>query len=102
MKRPAHNSPRNELEVELVKHFILPDRQERLLFLQARRRREFVQAFHTEKFLNLAVATPVTMSTDILALMRKLGASEECYAVSAQQGLDAKTLPLSEATRASP
>ena len=97
MKRSVSNPPRNELEVELVRHFILPERQERLLFLQARRRKEFVEAFHTEKFLNLAIARRVTTSTDIFALMRKLGASEECYAVSAQQGLDARTMPLSEA-----
>jgi hypothetical protein len=99
MKRLPFISPRKELEVEVIKHFILPQRQERLLFLQERRRNEFVEAFHTEKFLNLAIATRVALPTptDIYALMKKLGASDECYAVSAQRELDTLSLPLIEA-----
>lgn len=97
MKRFIWNSPRREIEVEIIGHFILPERQERLMFLQASRRQDFVRSFHTEKFLNLSVATRVTTSTDIFAIMKKFGASDECYVVSAQLSLDAKTLSLREA-----
>jgi hypothetical protein len=97
MKLSSHNLPCNELEAEIIKLFILPERQERLMFLQEHRRKEFVEAFHTEKFLNLAIATEVKLSTDIYALMKKFGATDECYAVSSQQELDAHLLPLNEA-----
>ena len=97
MKRTLSPSPHNELEVEIVKYFVLPERQERLLLFQARRRKEFIEAFHTEKYLNPAVTIRVTSSTDVFALMRKLGASEEGYAVSGQKELDTRTLPLNEA-----
>lgn len=97
MKNALSNSPRNDLEIELIKLFVLPERRERLTFLQARRRDEFVKAFHTEKFLILKTATHVTLTTDIFSLMTQLGASNECYAVSAQRELDAKMHPLKKA-----
>jgi hypothetical protein len=93
----ASNSARDDLEREIVENFVLPERTERMLFLQAKRREEFVASFHTEKFLDLAAAKLVSASMDVLALMRQAGASDECYAVSSQQRLDARTLPLSEA-----
>jgi hypothetical protein len=97
VKNSPLQPPRNELEVEIIKHFIVSEKQERLLFLQSRRRNEFVEAFHTERFLNLDNATEVKLSTDIYALMKKCGASDECYAVSCMRTLDARLLPLSEA-----
>lgn len=99
MKPAPSNVPCNELEIQIIKLFILPERQERLLFLQARRREAFVAAFHTEKFLNLAAAIPVTPQTGILALMKQRGASNECYVVSAQRHLDARMLPLDAALK---
>src|SRR5260221_521362 len=103
MKRAPGPIPNAEYERAIIDLFMAPERRERLHMFRERRRDELVQALHTPKFLDPAVTIPVTVRTgqiaNIVELMRKHGATDQCYAISAQENVDARLLPIEEALR---
>lgn len=103
MKRASVAIPNTEYERAIIDLFMVPDRRERLHMFRERRRKELIESLHTTKFLDPEVTIPVTVRmgepANVLDLMRKNGATGQCYAISAQDEIDARLLPLEDALR---
>ena len=90
-------------EEELVKAFIARERRERFLLGlgNPRKRRILTNEFCHFKNLDPRFVVEIKPSqqnpTNIYALLKSLGAPERCWALSDEDGLDARTLNLDEA-----
>jgi hypothetical protein len=92
-------------EAQLVRAFLLPQRQERYLELLSKphRRSDVTGQLAHFKHIDMrwAVAIPKNAHDDahILLLLRARGAPDTCYAISEDEDLDGKEAPLAEALR---
>jgi hypothetical protein len=91
-----------EHERELVKAFLLPQRQERYLELlsKPRRRKDLTREFAHFKHLDPRWAVEITPrfqpKKDILRILREKGALETCYCLSEAEELDGKSMTLAD------
>ncbi len=92
-----------EHERQLVLSFILPQRQSRYLELleKPKRRKEITDSLAHFKHLDSRFLVHIPSSqqhtSDILKLLKAKGAPENCYAVSEDDSLDGKEIPLAQA-----
>lgn len=97
------------LERQAFEVFARDEVRDRLLYFvgKPKRRSELLEILHTSKFLEPSVLVPLTAASNVpsrgvavsavLAQMRGLGASKNCYGISLLTTLDGRTLPLAEA-----
>ena len=96
-------SEQTEHERQLIRAFILPQRQGRYLELLAKpkRRKDIVDALAHFKHLDMRYAVqipgPQRRASGILELLQSKGAPETCYAVSEDSELDGKEISLTDA-----
>jgi hypothetical protein len=89
-------------EEQLIKAFFLKDRRERYLLGLAnpRRRREFTNEFCHFKHLDRRYEVPILPlqrnAAGIYKLLKRFGSPDECWVVSDESGLDARTMNLKE------
>jgi hypothetical protein len=94
-----------EHEKALVRAFIIPQRQSRYLQLLAnpRRRgdvtRELAHFKHVDTRFAVSIAPSQSGYAGILNLLKSKGAPETCYAISEDDELDGKELPLSDSLK---
>ena len=94
---------RKEHEQQLVRSFLLPQRQERYLELlfNARRRRDVTSQLAHFKHLDMrwVVKLPpsVRLSSQLFQVLKEKGAPDVCWAISEDDDLDGKYLLLKEA-----
>jgi hypothetical protein len=94
-----------EHERQLVLSFILPQRQSRYLELLERpkRRKEITSSLAHFKHLNMRYAVTIPPNQqhvgEILKLLKAKGAPDNCYALSEDDSLDGKKIPLEEALK---
>jgi hypothetical protein len=99
-------SNRETHETQLIRAFILPQRQSRYLELlpNPRRRkdvtRELAHFKHIDPRRIVPQPTNKMHTADILETLRTKGALEKCFAISEDDDLDGKELLLSEALKA--
>jgi hypothetical protein len=92
-------------EEALIRAFILPQRQSRYLELlpKPKRRRDVTRELAHFKHVDMRFAVPIPPSQSgyagILALLKSKGAPDTCYAVSEDDELDGKELPLSDSLK---
>ena len=87
-------------ECELIRSFILPERQNRYLELLAKpkRRKDITETLAHFKHLDLRFASkPPHSITDILSTLKSKGAPGHCYVISEDDDLDAKEIALKDA-----
>jgi hypothetical protein len=90
-------------ERQLIRAFILPERQDRYLELLAKpkRRRDITDALAHFKHLDMRYAVripgPQRRASGILELLKSKGAPETCYALSEDSELDGKEILLRNA-----
>jgi hypothetical protein len=96
-------SEQAEHERQLIRAFILPERQDRYLELLAKpkRRRDITDALAHFKHLDMTYAAqipgPQRRASGILELLKSKGAPETCYALSEDSELDGKEILLTDA-----
>jgi hypothetical protein len=92
-----------EHERQLIRAFVLPQRQDRYLELLAKpkRRREITDALAHFKHLDMRYAVqipgPQRRASGILELLKSKGAPETCYALSEDSELDGNEISLTDA-----
>jgi hypothetical protein len=92
-----------EHERQLIRAFILPARQDRYLELLAKpqRRTDITDALAHFKHLNPRYVVKIPPhrqhTAEILKLLQMKGAPKTCYAISEDQQLDGKEIPLKDA-----
>jgi hypothetical protein len=96
-------SEQAEHERQLIRAFILPERQDRYMELLARpkRRRDITDALAHFKHLDMRYAVqipgPQRRAEGILDLLKSKGAPETCYALSEDSELDGNQISLTDA-----
>jgi hypothetical protein len=96
-------SEKAEHERQLIRAFILPERQDRYLELLARpkRRRDITDALAHFKHLDMRYAVqipgPQRRASGILELLKSKGAPETCCALSEDSELDGQEISLKDA-----
>ena len=96
-------SEQAEHERQLIRAFILPERQDRYMELLARpkRRRDITDALAHFKHVDMRYAVPIPPrqqhAPDILQVLKSKGAPETCYALSEDSELDGKEISLRNA-----
>jgi hypothetical protein len=96
---------RESHEAQLVRSFLLPQRQERYqeLLSKPHRRKDGTRRLAHFKHLDMrwAVAIPSHEhhAANILLLLKGKGAPDTCYAISEDDELDGKEIPLAEALK---
>jgi hypothetical protein len=91
-----------EHEEALIRAFIIPQRQSRYLELlpNPRRRRDVTRELahfkHVDTRFTVSIAPSQRGYAGILDILRSKGAPDTCYALSEDDELDGKELPLSE------
>lgn len=92
-----------EREAALIRAFIVPAKQERLVELlgKPKRRRDVLRTLYHFKDLDPRFISRIPAVADsaegIEALLRSKGAPDLCYAISTDSDLDGSTVPLREA-----
>jgi hypothetical protein len=93
--------PNPEHERSIVDLFMDPEKRERLHMFRERRREQLISALHTTKFLDMSIATSFTVRVghvaNVLDAMKRQGATERCYLISARRDFDTRTLSLEHA-----
>jgi hypothetical protein len=96
-------SEQAEHERQLIRAFILPQRQDRYLEMLAKpkRRRDFTDTLAHFKHLEIRYAVqipgPQRLASGILELLKSKGAPETCYVLSEDSELDGKEILLTDA-----
>jgi len=94
---------RESHETQLVRAFLLPQRQERYLELLSKphRRRDVTDQLAHFKHIDMqwVVALPKNVhdAAHVLPLLKAKGAPDTCYAISEEEDLDGKVVSLAEA-----
>ncbi len=92
-------------ETQLVRAFLLPQRQERYLELLSKphRRRAVTDRLAHFKHIDMrwtaALPKNAHRAADIVLLLKDKGAPDSCYAISEDDDLDGNEIPLAEALR---
>lgn len=95
----------DEHERQLVRSFIIPERQNRYLELLAtpRRRKDITSTLahfkHVDMRFVVRIPPSQTHLPNILKILKSKGAPETCYAISEDDDLDGREIPLTEALR---
>jgi hypothetical protein len=98
-------TPRESHEAQLVRAFLLPQRQERYVELLSKphRRKDVTDKLAHFKHIDMrwAVAIPSNEqhTANILLLLKAKGAPDTCYAISEDDDLDGKEIPLGQALK---
>ena len=89
-------------EEATLRTFVVAAKRERLLTLfgSPKRRKQALDALNHFADWDARFAQPVDQSTDVLALLRKAGALQECHVMSDASELDGRDMPLGEAVTA--
>jgi hypothetical protein len=92
----------NTHEEKTIGAFIVSPRRSRYLLCLAskKRRGPFLDCLNHCRHLDERFATLMKSNADIAAELRRRGAPDACYVISATEGIDGKTLPLEEAIEA--
>ena len=96
-------APDLEQEAALIRAFIVPTKQERLVELLGRpkRRQDVLRTLYHFRDLDPRFISRIPAAQDtaegIAALLRSKGAPDLCYAISTDSEIDGKTVPLDEA-----
>jgi hypothetical protein len=92
----------NTHEEKMVRAFIVSPRRSRYLLClaSAKRRGPFLNCLNHCRDIDERYATLVKSNTDIAAKLRRRGAPDACYLISATEGIDGKVLPLEETIEA--
>ena len=97
---------RERHETQLIRAFLLPQRQERYVELLSRPQRLKDETEQLAHFKHLDMRWAVTIlskkqhTSSILALLKSKGAPDTCYAISEDDELDGNEIPLAEALEA--
>src|SRR5882724_5043538 len=89
-------------EEKAIRAFIVSPRRSRYLLClaSAKRRGPFLDCLNHCRDLDERFATLVKSNTDIAAELRRRGAPDACYVISATEEIDGKSLSLEEAIKA--
>ena len=88
-------------EEAVVRAFIAPHYRARWLeaLASAKRRRLFLDRLNHCRDLDGRYAKPLPTGSDVVGLLRSLGAPKDCYLLSDVANIDGRELPLAEAVR---
>jgi hypothetical protein len=86
-------------EEAVVRAFIAPPRRARWLdaLVSAKRRRAFLDRLNHCRDIDDRYAKPLPPGSDVVALLRSMGAPTDCHVVSDIADIDGRDLPLVEA-----
>lgn len=89
----------NPHEEAVVRAFIAPPRRARWLdaLASAKRRRPFLDRLNHCRDIDDRYAKPLPPASDVVALLRSLGAPANCHVMSDNADIDGRELPLAEA-----
>ena len=85
-----------------LRTFVVAAKRDRLLTLfgSPKRRKQARDSLNHFAYWDARFAQPVDSSTEVLALLRKLGAPSECHVISDSPELDGRDMSLDEAVSA--